>query len=297
MRIGYFGDGPWAHNALDLINQNSDIDVIFICARFNNPDQILMNKANKLGIEFLYTENVNSREFIKKLSLLKCDLLVSMSFNQIFKEPIISIPKLGIINCHAGKLPLYRGRNVLNWVLINDEKEFGITVHYIDEGIDTGDIIVQQTYPIDDSDTYRSLLEKAYVECPNLLLKAIIKIKNGEVESIKQCNILNSYMYCSRRKEGDEVINWNSSSREIFNFIRALSYPGPCATSFIDKNPIKIVDSCLIPNAPSYIGTPGMILEKNDEWFLVKTKDSYIKITKWESSIRIYNGLRFKKGF
>ena len=84
-----------------------------------------------------------------------------MSFNQIFKQSIISLPELGIISCHAGKLLLYRGRNVLNWVLINDEKEFGITVHYIDEGIDTGDIIIQKSFQIKDTDTYKSLLEKA----------------------------------------------------------------------------------------------------------------------------------------
>ena len=80
------------------------------------------------------------------------------------------------------------------------------------------------------------------------------------------------------------------------NFVRALSYPGPCAISFIDKNPVKIINSCLIPNAPDYIGTPGTILERSDDSFIVKTKDSYIKITQWESSIRIYNGLRFKTG-
>jgi methionyl-tRNA formyltransferase len=65
-----------------------------------------------------------------------------MSFNQIFKSEIINLPRLKTINCHAGKLPFYRSRNILNWVLINDEKEFGITVHYVDEGIDTGDIIL-----------------------------------------------------------------------------------------------------------------------------------------------------------
>ena len=64
-----------------------------------------------------------------------------MSFNQILKKKIINLPHLKTINCHAGKLPFYRGRNVLNRVLINDENEFGITIHYIDEGIDTGDIV------------------------------------------------------------------------------------------------------------------------------------------------------------
>ena len=66
------------------------------------------------------------------------------------------------------KLPFYKGRNILNWVLINDEKEFGITVHYVDEGIDTGDIILQETFPIIDSDDYSTLLDKAYEECPRL---------------------------------------------------------------------------------------------------------------------------------
>ena len=296
MKIGYFGDGPWAHNALDLIIKNGQIDVIFICARFDNPDLTLKQKANDLGVEFITIQNVNSDDFFEKLKIFKCDLFVSMSFNQIFKNTIMSIPELGIINCHAGKLPLYRGRNVLNWVLINDEKEFGITVHYIDEGIDTGDIIIQESFPINDTDTYNSLLEKAYLECPKLLLKAILKIMDGDVKSISQKSILNSYMYCSRRKEGDEVINWNSNSREIFNFVRALTYPGPCAISFIDKNPVKIVNSSLVSNAPDYIGIPGTILERSDDCFIVKTKDSYIKITQWESSIRIYNGLRFKTG-
>mgnify|MGYP001277470632 CR=1 FL=1 len=295
MRIGYFGDGPWAHTALDLINKQSDIDIIFICARFDNPDYVLKQKANDIGVEFIFVKNVNSDEFIKELEKYKCDLLVSMSFNQIFKEPIISMPKLGIINCHAGKLPLYRGRNILNWVLINDEKEFGITVHYVDEGIDTGDIIIQETYQIQDTDTYKTLLDKAYKECPKLLLRALKKFINNDVESIDQKKINDSYMYCSRRKEGDEIINWNSTTRELFNFVRALSYPGPCATTFIEKTPIKIIKSSLVNNAPKYIGIPGTVLEKNENWFLVKTIDSYIKITEWESSRNIYNGLRFSE--
>ena len=81
----------------------------------------------------------------------------------------MSLPKLKTINCHAGKLPFYRGRDILNWVLINDEKEFGITVHYMDEGIDTGDIILQRTFPITDEDSYKTLLERSYDECANIL--------------------------------------------------------------------------------------------------------------------------------
>ena len=88
-----------------------------------------------------------------------------MSFNQIFKKEIINLPLLKTINCHAGKLPFYRGRNILNWVLINDEKEFGVTVHYMDEGIDTGDIIMQDSFSISGLDDYSTLLLRSYEAC------------------------------------------------------------------------------------------------------------------------------------
>ena len=102
-----------------------------------------------------------------------------MSFDQIFKSEIIYLSKHKIINCHAGKLPFYRGRNVLNWVLINDE-EFGITVHYVDEGIDTGDIILQKKFPISDQDNYKTLLEKSYRMC-KYFIWSILMIKNNNV--------------------------------------------------------------------------------------------------------------------
>src|SRR5690606_11568598 len=113
------------------------------------------------------------------------------------------------INCHAGKLPYYRGRNILNWVLINDENEFGITVHYIDDGIDTGDLILQETFPITDNDNYKTLLEVAYVECGNLLYKAINKIQEGNVKPVSQSTIHSVGFYCGIRRQGDEIINWN----------------------------------------------------------------------------------------
>ena len=156
--IGYFADGPWAQT-LDLIISSKDIELAFICARYPNYDLELEKKAKIIGIDFFIKKNINNSLFKEKLINYKCDLFVSMSFNQIFKKEIYSIPSNGTINCHAGKLPFYRGRNILNWALINDEKEFGITVHFIDEGIDTGDVILQKTFNINDSDNYKTLLK------------------------------------------------------------------------------------------------------------------------------------------
>src|SRR4030066_979230 len=100
--------------------------------------------ATQLDIYFLPIQKCNSPENLDVLARYKADIFVSMSFNQILKKRIIDMAPRGFINCHAGALPYYRGRNILNWALINDAREFGVTVHYVNEGIDTGDIIAQR---------------------------------------------------------------------------------------------------------------------------------------------------------
>ena len=177
LSIGYFADGPWSHLAFHKLIQDNEIEIKFICVRYDTKDSTLYEYCQTYDIPYLRHANINSNEFLNTIEKFQCDLFVSMSFNQIFKSSIINMPRYKSINCHAGKLPFYRGRNILNWVLINDEKEFGITVHYIDEGIDTGDIILQRTYPITDEDSYRSILEHAYIECASILYDAICLFK------------------------------------------------------------------------------------------------------------------------
>ena len=204
------------------------------------------------------------------------------------------MPCLKTINCHAGKLPFYRGRNILNWVLINDEKEFGITVHYVDEGIDTGDIILQQIYSITDEDDYNTLLNRAYIGCAEVLYDAIKLIQNGTVNPIKQDTIDKIGMYCGMRDEGDENINWNLTSREIFNFVRAICRPGPMATGILNGKEIKINKVREIIGARSYVNTPGQILGKSEKGFFVKTKDTFIEVYEYEYEGKIRIGDRIK---
>ena len=187
MKVGYFADGPWSHKALEVITDSDLFDVVFIVPRFDTQDPVLKKWADRLEIPFLPTENVNSAEFIALIDGYKPDLLVSMSFNQILKTDIIAYAPKGFINCHAGALPFYRGRNPLNWVLINGENTFGITVHYVDEGIDTGDIIEQKYYPISTHDTYSSLLNLAVTECGQVLFSAMQKLSQNKVKRIIYC--------------------------------------------------------------------------------------------------------------
>lgn len=289
MRIGYFADGTWAHLSLDALLSDSNIRVCFICVRYEEPDPTLMEKGKRHGIDVIRHPNINSDEFYSLMERYRSDLFVSMSFNQIFRRRLLDMPPLGAINCHAGKLPFYRGRNVLNWALINDEPEFGITVHYIDEGIDTGDIILQETHPISDSDTYATLLDRAYEGCASLLYKAVCEVMDGTAQRVCQRDIDPVGMYCGMRGPGDERINWNQSSRVVFNFIRAITRPGPGAVSYIDGKVITIYEARMVKGARAYINTPGQVLGKTEDGFLVKTRDTVLEILDYayEGSIRV----------
>ena len=294
LKIGYFADGKWAHFAINKILHDKSFRVAFICARFDSPDPVLKNIANEYNIDFIVNKDINSSEFISAIKLHECDIFISMSFNQIFKKRIIGLPAEGIINCHAGQLPFYRGRNILNWVLINDEKEFGITVHYVDEGIDTGDIIKQLTYPITDSDSYQTILEKAYEGCAIALYSALKDLQKNKVVRIKQKLIHPIGFYCSKRVPGDEIINWHSTAREIFNFIRALSEPGPVARSSCNGHEVLVKRAQIIDKAPTYKCIPGSILEKKADVLVVKALDSSIRLVDWNCNGSVKMGDRLK---
>jgi len=294
LNIGYFADGPWSHETFKKLIKDPEINLSFICVRFDSKDETLKGYAEVNNIDYLKNKDVNSDEFISIIKKYKCDLFVSMSFDQIFKSKIINLAKYKTINCHAGKLPFYRGRNVLNWVLINDEKEFGITVHFVDEGIDTGDIILQKSFQITDQDNYKTLLEKAYVECSNILYESILIFKKGSVKAYKQNKIHPVGFYCGERKKGDEVLNWNQTSREVFNFVRAICRPGPCARTFVNKREIKINKVELVDNAPNFKAIVGSIMSKTLTNFTVKTKDSFVKVTEFEFDGKLKIGDRFE---
>jgi len=288
MKIGYFADGPWSHQALERINLKNQFEIVFIVPRYETQDPILKKWAEEKNIDFLVLKDVNSNDNINLLNSYDADLFVSMSFNQIIKKKLLTIAPKGFINCHAGALPFYRGRNILNWVLINDEKHFGVTIHYIDEGIDTGDIILQKKYEISDNDDYKSLLDRSYKYCAELLLESLNLINEGNLEVIKQNEINTNGSYYKKRNIGDEIINWNSSSRQIFNFIRAISHPGPCARTYINNIEYMIekaveqnIDNKSLENIIYHV--PGTIVEVEDNQIKVKTANSFILITKFRS--------------
>jgi methionyl-tRNA formyltransferase len=281
MRIGFFGDGLWAERALQQLAQDERYTISFLAVRASRPDQKLIALAENHGIPVLCPASINSAEILAEIGKFAADLHVSMSYDQIFRKEILSLPPRGTLNCHAGALPFYRGRNPLTWAIINGEKEFGVTVHWVDLGIDTGDIVVQIKAPILPSDTYATLLTSAEDLCASALVQAVSDVYEKKDRRIVQATIDPVGMYCCRRREGDEEIDWASDTAHIGRFIRALVPPGPGARTTWKDAPYAILSAEELDYAKPYIGAAGEVIGRDSGGILVKSGDTFIRLRRW----------------
>lgn len=295
INVGLFLSYKWGKTTFERLVREQNIEIKFVCFRADEDTEEFQSDLARRKIPFYIYKNINTSEFIEKIKRYGCDIFISFGFNQIFKREVLQINHSRFINCHPGKLPFYRGRNVLNWCFINDEKELGITVHFINEGIDTGNIILQRMFPITDNDDYGTLLNLTYEKSPELILESIEMVYyEKDITVIKQNDIHPLGFYCGAREEGDEIIDWNQSTREVFNFIRAICKPGPMAMSFINGKAIRINKTKLIPGAPLYKGIPGQVVGVTANVFVVKTKNSTLEITDFEFNGKVKIGDRLK---
>ena len=253
--------------------------------------------AKNNNIPFYKENNINRKGFVEKVKDINPDLITVVNFPQILKREIINLPKKGCINTHASLLPKYRGRAPLNWAMINGEDKTGVTVHYIDEEIDTGDIILQKEIEISKDDYIKDLLSKVKNMYPEIVSNAVELIKKDKVELTPQKP--SEGFYCGKRTPEDGQINWNKSAEEIYNLIRAVSDPYPGAYSYIDDKKILIWEAELIEtNSKQYNkAEPGEIIDKSKEGYIVKTMDSLLEIKNLEfieKGVEINIGDRFE---
>ena len=259
----------WGVECLKALVENR-YDVICVVAHPDNCDpnekiwyDSVKDFASAFKIQVYQPENVNNKDMVKTLEICNPDIIVLAGYRQIVKKDIISIPKLGCINIHESFLPKYRGHAPTNWSIINGESETGVTVHFVNEGVDTGDIIVQDKVEIEPNDTIMDVYWKGLRLWPKLLLKALDNIKAG-VQSIPQNHT--DATYFGKRYPEDGWIDWTKSNKEIFNLIRALTKPYPNAFTYYNGEKILILEASLSEIPPKYLnyfdGKYGQIIWK-----------------------------------
>jgi len=274
MNIVYFGNGPRGLKCLEEIIKAGK-NIVGAVGHYNCQSEIVEYAESK-GIKIFQPEKVNNPNFIKELKELKPDLFILSGYNKILKKEIINVPKLGCINLHGGKLPDYRGTAPINWQIINGEKEGGCCIVYVDEGIDTGDIIKQEYYLIDINETATDIVEKQLKLFPKMLLSAIDDIEKNQVKSISQDP--NEGCYYTRRYPGDGLIDWEKMTAfNIYNLVRALSDPYPNAFTFYNDKKVRIRKTKLMERKIK--GMPGRIPFKQKEGVVAIAKDYGLLIT------------------
>jgi undecaprenyl-phosphate 4-deoxy-4-formamido-L-arabinose transferase len=211
---------------------DSGEEVVFVVTHAESKDENIWFRsvaelAHAHHIPVFIPQDVNEREFIDAISALKPDVIFSFYFRKIFGKELRAVPPKGCINLHGSLLPRYRGRAPINWVLLNGEKETGITFHYMTGKVDGGPIVAQQKISIEPGETARSLTDKVAVSGAKLLTKLVAILHQGKPKGIVQDEEKASYF--GERTPDMGKIEWDWSSERIDNYVRALAEPFPGA--------------------------------------------------------------------
>lgn len=230
-------------------------------------------KALELGLEVYQPDSVNMDESIEKLKEVNPDVIVVVAFGQILKKQVLNLPKYGCLNIHASILPKYRGAAPINWAIINGEKETGISIMKMDEGLDTGDILKVERIPIKEDDDSISIHDKLSSLGGKLIVEVLDDIEKGHINRIPQDDELSSYAPMLTKKTGR--IDWNNNGDTIINLIRGLK-PWPSAYFVYNGNNIKIHKAAKRERFPGKDN--GLVVKVTDEGIFVNCQDSAIVI-------------------
>ena len=236
---------------------------VAICAHEHN---IEVYKPNKLKEDYEYILNK------------KPDIIITCAYGSIVPKVVLDYPSYGCINVHASLLPKYRGASPIVASILNGEKETGITIMYMDEGIDTGNIIMSRSIKIEDNDNSLSLSNKLSLLGTNLLIDTLPKIFEGENFDIPQDNEEATYVGMLKRE--DEHIDFNNSVENIKNQVRAFS-PEPYAFINIDDTEYKISE---VEIKKCDVSKIGIIVEVNKDSFGITAKDGIVYIKRIKPS-------------
>jgi methionyl-tRNA formyltransferase len=203
----------------------------------------------------------------------KPDIIVVVAFGHIIPENILAIPKIATINIHASLLPKYRGPAPIQWAIINGERETGVTTMLMDEGLDTGDILLSSKIKIFSDDTSGTLHDRLADLSANLLIQTIESIETGDITPISQDHT--QATYAPLLKKNDGRINWEMPAVTIEAFIRGMT-PWPGAFTFHGNKRLKIIKA--MPIITDTVETPGTVIKRFPDELCVATGKGVLSV-------------------
>jgi len=214
---------------------------------------------------------IKIKEDFKDIIDLKPDIIITCAYGQIIPKDLLEYPKYGCINIHASLLPKLRGGAPIHKAIINGYDKTGVTIMYMDEKMDSGDIIYQKEVIIDENDNAGTLFDKLSILGSDMIIEILPSIISGENKRIKQDENEVTFAYNITREE--EKIDFNKPTKDVYNQIRGL-YPWPVGYSILDGKKVKIFES--LKGTSNKEGTPGEIINVYKDSIGVKTLDGEI---------------------
>ena len=277
LNVLFMGSPSFSVSVLEELNKNVNVvGVVTAPDAYVGRKKVLTmcpvkEKAISLGLKVYSPIKLRSDyEFIKELNP---DMIITCAYGQILSEEILNIPKLGCFNLHGSLLPKYRGGAPIHYALLNGDEKTGITLMYMDKGMDSGDMIAKEEIKIEENDNIESLTNKLSIIASKMIIKYLPSLIDGTNNRKKQDSSKVTFSPIITRK--DEHLDFNVTAREIFNKYRMLS-PNPLPNIKIDDIEYKIAE-CKIVDASGKVST---VVSKDKNSFTIMAKDKGIMVSK-----------------
>jgi methionyl-tRNA formyltransferase len=261
VRVVAFGYMTWGRRTIEaVLDAGHDVALIVTHPESDNPYEKIFNEsvaalATDRSIPVLVRDRAEDDEVKAAITAADADIMVVANWRTWLPPEVFSIPRLGTLNVHDALLPAYAGFAPLNWALINDEPEVGVTAHMMNAEFDAGDIVLQRSTAVTDDDTVVDLFERTLAMFGPITVEALDLIATGRARPVPQDRRAASYFH--RRSDVDNRIDWNWPARDIFNLVRAQVDPYPNAYCFHGSSRLRVLRA-RVTDTP-YGGTPGRI--------------------------------------
>lgn len=229
--------------------------------------------ALKHGLTVWQPQKIKTPEWVDRLRQLQADIFVVAAFGQILSKEILDMPKYGCVNIHASLLPKYRGAAPINWAIINGEKETGVTIMQMNEGIDTGDMLSHTVVPIAPKETAATLFDKLAKAGAELIVETLPRLETGEIIPVPQDESQASHVKMMSKSLGR--IDWNKDAVTIERLVRGLN-SWPSAYTYFQEKSVKIWDCDVVENDTTEV--PGTIIAVAKDSFDVATGKGALRI-------------------
>ena len=248
-----------------------------VASDLSRGQESIIDVAKEMNIDISSPSRI-SKVIIDEIKELKPDIIISAYYRKIFPKELINIAKLGIVNIHPSLLPNYRGPVPTAWAILNGENEFGITIHQVDSGIDTGDILVQKKYNISEKETGHDL----YLRAMDLGAKLFIENFDDIVSGIIKPKIQQSGGSYFGKLKNKVLLNWKDSGKNIINQVRVRAKPYNPIETILENKYFFINKVSILNNSSIKVQVPGKILKVNkDDTFIVSCADGAVHIEEY----------------